>query len=188
MAGLVPAIPVFSCLGHPNVDAPHKAGPQDGGVVPSAIKFDLDFIPIMYFYPAASSVEGVVDRDDRRRDRVGCPTTASRWSVGRRRASQEARASRTRRTDRLPHTGGLRRPLAKVSGRLPALHSPRLRGRRETGRRARRASENKARPGGALRKIKARVASETLSVCRISRQLRRAQARSRLVRLGREYG
>ena len=92
----------------------------------------------------ASSVEGVVDRDDRRRDRVGCPTTASRWSVGRRRASQEARASRTRRTDRLPHTGGLRRPLAKVSGRLPALHSPRLRGRRETGRRARRASENKA--------------------------------------------
>ena len=147
----------------------------------------LDFIPIMYFYPAALSVEGVVDRDDRRRDRVGCPTTASRWSVGRRRVSQEAvRLAPDAQT--APALSGLRGSLAKIPGRLPALHSPRLRGRRETGRRARRASENKARPGGALRKIKARVASETLSVCRISRQLRRARARSRLVRLGREYG
>ena len=123
MAGLVPAIPVFSCLGHPNVDAPHKAGPQDGGVEPSAIKFDLDFIPNMYFYPAASSVEGVVDRDDRRRDRVGCPTTTSRWSVGRRRASQEAvRLAPDAQT--APALSGLRGSLAKIPGRLPALHSP----------------------------------------------------------------
>jgi len=32
------------------------------------------------------SIEGVVDRDVRTRSRVRCPTMASRWSAGRRRA------------------------------------------------------------------------------------------------------
>ena len=72
---------------------PQRASRNDGGELAGNKTYPRSKIRI--YHPAPCSIEGAVDRGVRRRSRVRCPTMASRWSAGRRRAlAQRARAPR----------------------------------------------------------------------------------------------
>src|ERR1041384_164790 len=110
------------------------------------------------------SVEGVVDRDARRLSQARPPTTRSAMErreapgLPRKRPARHGtptpsntwvpEARRVRPADR---KAGLREPIARLPGRLPALHSPLIGGERKTGDGRTWASEKtKPRDSGAL--------------------------------------
>jgi hypothetical protein len=104
------------------------------------------------------SIERVVDRGVRRWSRVRCPTTASRWSAGRRRALRHWASAPEAATpgNRGPAVarGGprlwVRQPAAIRRWRLPALHRLLREGRKKGNGGPARAPEFKARVREAL--------------------------------------